>query len=316
MSPPTIIAIDAGRSGLRVAAADKTGLTPIGTGPGIEHTSRPDAANTLRAALRTALAGWTPPRRAATVGIGLTGVFAPSPEALEVAALVGEQIEAPAVHVTSDVVTSYLGALGTAPGVVVAAGTGTICLAVSPEGDTARVDGWGYLLGDDGSGFRIGREGLAAGLRAADGRGGSPALLAALRARYGDISPLIALVYGTTHPAPQIAAFAPDVATLARAGDPIAADILSRAGAELADTVAAAAHRVFEPDDHPEVAATGGVPRLGPILTDAFTSALTRALPTARVRPPDGDALLGAARLARGHLGRLDGHVQRLQRAA
>lgn len=316
MSSSTIIAIDAGRSGLRVAAADEAGLTLIGTAPGIEHTSRPDASDTLRAALRTALAGWAPPRRAQAVGIGLTGVFAPSADALAVAALVGEQIQTSTVHVTSDVVTSYLGALGAAPGIVVAAGTGTICLAVSPEGDTARVDGWGYLLGDEGSGFSIGRAGLAAGLRAADGRGGSSALLAALRARYGDISPLIDAVYGTPHPAPQIAAFAPDVAALARAGDPIAADILTRAANELAATVAAAARRVFEPDDHPEVAATGGLLRLGPVLTDAFTAALGRVLPTARLRPPDGDALLGAARLARGALGRLDDHVQRLEVAA
>lgn len=316
MSGPVTIAIDVGRSRLRVAVADGAELTMIGTAPGIEHASRPDAADTLRAALSTALAGWQPPRRADAVGIGLTGVFAPSSDALAVAALVGEQIRTPTVRVTNDVVTSYLGALGTTPGVVVAAGTGTICLAVSPEGDTALVDGWGYLLGDDGSGFSIGRQGLAAGLRAADGRGGSPALLAALRARYGEVAPLIDAVYGTTRPAPRIAEFAPDVAALARAGDPAATDILARAGAELADTVAAAAHRVFEPDDEPVVAATGGLPRLGPVLTDAFRSALARVLPTARVRAADGDALLGAARLARGVLGRLDGHVQRLEAAA
>lgn len=311
MSSPRIIAIDAGRSWVRVAAVDEAGLTPIGTGPGIEHPSRPAAADTLRTALQTALADWRPPRQADTVGIGLTGVFAPSPEALEVAELVDEHIEATTVHVTNDVVTSYLGALGPTPGVVVAAGTGTSCLAVSPAGETARVDGWGHLLGDDGSGFRIGREGLAAGLRAADGRGGSPALLTALRARFGDLSSLIATVYGSTCHSPQIAAFAPDVARLARAGDPLAADILSRAGAELAETVAAAARRVFDPDNHPEVAATGGVPRLGAILSDAFISTLARVLPTARVRPPDGDAMLGAGRLARGDLGALDGHVQR-----
>ncbi len=316
MSPPAIIAIDAGRSGVRVATADESGLRPIGTAQGIEHSSRPDAAQLLRTALATALAAWTPPRRAAAVGIGLTGVFAPSSEALAVAAVVSEQIETPLVHVANDAVTGYLGALGTVPGVVVAAGTGTICLALSPEGDTARVDGWGYLLGDDGSGFSIGRAGLAAGLRAADGRGGSPALLAALRARYGDISPLVTSVYATAQPAAQIAAFAPDVAALARAGDRTAADILSHAGTGLAESVAAAARRVFEPDDHVEVAATGGVTRLGPGLTDAFTSALARLLPTARVRPPDGNGLLGAARLARGALGRLDGHVQRRQGAA
>ena len=53
-----------------------------------------------------------------------------------------------------------------------AAGTGTVCVARRGE-RLVKVDGWGSLLGDAGSGFAIGRAGLDSALRHADGRGGS-----------------------------------------------------------------------------------------------------------------------------------------------
>jgi N-acetylglucosamine kinase-like BadF-type ATPase len=52
-------------------------------------------------------------------------------------------------------VTSYLGAIGFEPGAVVAAGTGVIALAGDRDGNFARSDGWGYILGDDGGGWLL-----------------------------------------------------------------------------------------------------------------------------------------------------------------
>ena len=51
--------------------------------------------------------------------------------------------------------TSYLGAIGFEPGAVVAAGTGVIALAGDRDGNFARSDGWGYILGDDGGGWLV-----------------------------------------------------------------------------------------------------------------------------------------------------------------
>jgi N-acetylglucosamine kinase-like BadF-type ATPase len=75
------------------------------------------------------------------------------------------------IVLASDITTSHAGALGGAPGVVVAAGTGAAALALDQEGRSAICDGWGYLLGDEGSGYAIGRAGLASALREHDGRG-------------------------------------------------------------------------------------------------------------------------------------------------
>ena len=69
------------------------------------------------------------------------------------------------VALAHDSVTGYLAANGTEAGVVLAIGTGSVTLAAS-DTRTAKVDGWGYLLGDAGSGFWLGRAGLDAVMRA------------------------------------------------------------------------------------------------------------------------------------------------------
>ena len=76
-----------------------------------------------------------------------------------------------------------------------AAGTGTVCVARRGE-RCAKVDGWGALLGDAGSGFAIGRAGLDPALRHADGRGGSEALLGAAERRYAPLPELSERIYG------------------------------------------------------------------------------------------------------------------------
>ncbi|GAE74043.1 hypothetical protein JCM18916_3615 [Cutibacterium acnes JCM 18916] len=62
------------------------------------------------------------------------------------------------VLLAHDSITSYLGALGDQLGVVTASGTGVITLAVGRH-NVARVDGWGYIIGDAGSAFWLGRHG-------------------------------------------------------------------------------------------------------------------------------------------------------------
>jgi glucosamine kinase len=177
-------------------------------------------------------------------------VLSRGPAAAVVAAAVHGLVPARRVLVTSDVVTGYLGALGFGPGVVVAAGTGVIALGVGGQ-TLARVDGWGHMLGDAGSGYDIGRRGLAAALRAHDGRGGS-ALLAELAAdAFGPLDGVVAAVYGAANPVGVVAGFADQVARAARAGDPVARALWADAAAEIAATALAAAARACAPPAPP-----------------------------------------------------------------
>jgi N-acetylglucosamine kinase-like BadF-type ATPase len=180
---------------------------------------------------------------------------------------------------------------------VVAAGTGTVGLARRGE-QLVKVDGWGALLGDAGSGFSIGRAGLDAALRAADGRGGSEALLGAAERRYGPLPGLSERIYAAPVPTRAIAAFAADVAGEAAAGDAHAVAILDEAGRELALTACSALGRLFEPDARATVSYTGNVFRCGGLLLEPFKRSVLERRPGTEVVPPVGDALSGAARLA------------------
>jgi N-acetylglucosamine kinase-like BadF-type ATPase len=224
------------------------------------------------------------------------------------------------VVLATDAVTSYLGAVGVVPGVVVAAGTGTIVLASDGRGRCARIDGWGSTLGDDGSGYAIGRAGLRAAYRSLDGRGGSEALRTAAEERFGSLDELPRRIAAAQDAVKLVAGFAESVAQVAAAGDPTATAIWSRAGADLADSAAAAAVRVFgRPDAEGAegvegvvdaarapavswpascaVSWAGALFAAGGLLVDPFQDGLAKhGLPPAR--PPAGNGLTGAVQLA------------------
>jgi N-acetylglucosamine kinase-like BadF-type ATPase len=270
--------IDGGQSGCRAAVIDDGRTVATTSLPGLPRAGRDYGL--LRTLWRSDLD---------LVAAGLTG-FAGEIDA------VASAVPAPRVLVTNDAVTAHLGALGGEPGVVVVAGTGAIALAVGADGAVARADGYGTRLGDDGSGYWIGRAGLTAALRAADGRpGGSPALLTRAAERFVPRAAepasraIVAAVYDSDDPVAVIASFARDVAEIALAGDAVARGIWDEAGRELARSAAAARERAGI--DGP-VSYAGGLFAAGELLLGPFRSAI------GDVRAPLGDALAGAALLA------------------
>jgi glucosamine kinase len=93
------------------------------------------------------------------------------------AALHRLDIPAGLVRVCSDIEAAFASAPGTpADGLALVAGTGAVALRITDRRSTATVDGDGWLLGDDGSGFWIGRSAVRAALRGADGRGAATVL--------------------------------------------------------------------------------------------------------------------------------------------
>ena len=165
----------------------------------------------------------------------------------------------------------------------------------------ARVDGWGYLLGDAGSGYWIGREALDAVMRAYDGRGDrdrpdrdrSRAVCADLAHAY------IALQAGSGPCRAIAASYAPTSPAAADEGDASRpGDRPDGPGAELAASVIAGLRRVGEADAAaPRVRAVGGV-FSGSALTAAFTTAVLADVPSAEIRIGEAHPLDGAAALA------------------
>ncbi|WP_129837865.1 BadF/BadG/BcrA/BcrD ATPase family protein [Streptomyces sp. RFCAC02] len=317
MTPPGgwVLGVDSGGSGLRVAlaragadGAPRPHGEPVTAAPVRTGDAGIDADHFLalllpaaRALLTTA--GERAAADAVCVGAAGMATLGGSLRARLPAAL-RDAVGARHIALAADAVTGYAGALGTRPGAVVAAGTGVIAVGTDLR-SWRRADGWGHLLGDAGGGAWIGRAGLAAALRAHDGRdGGSPALLERAERVFGPVAGLPGRLYPRTDRPAVLASFAPEVARCAAAphGDPVAAGILRAAAREIAVTAAA----VLPPGGGGEVSVTGGLPRLGEPLTVPLEEEIARLLPGARVVPPAGDplsgALLVAARLAAGTL--------------
>lgn len=284
------IAIDAGQTGIKVRITDRTG-SRTRVFPGI-RTHEP-LLRQLAGVVSDTLGD--DDASAVVVSAGVSGLTAREADARALLGLI-EDGRVAEVRLAHDSTTSYLGALGTAHGAVVASGTGVVTLAVGST-SVARVDGWGHIMGDAGSGYWIGREALDAVMRAYDGRGPRTALRTAVEARWPDLSQAYIDLQSSPDRVSLVASFAEAVARAAAAGDPVAGAISMRAGAELAISVQAALRRVGEYGETFEVCAIGGVLR-SPAVADAFAARLTATGLRTRMIAPRGDGLDGAAALA------------------
>jgi N-acetylglucosamine kinase-like BadF-type ATPase len=299
---PAVLAVDAGQTEIRAALADGERGSRSATAPGVMRMGWHVGPDEVAEALLAALAALRPlPEPLPPVGVGLSGFEAAADEDLRrVGELLRARLSVERLSIASDGVTSLLGALGERDGAVVAAGTGTVCVARRGE-RLVKVDGWGTLLGDAGSGFAIGRAGLDAALREADGRGGSAALLRAAERRYAPLPSLSERIYSADVPIRAVAAFAADVAREAAAGEPHAVAILADAGRELALTACAALGQLFGPSEPAFLSYAGNVFRAGPPLLEPFTASVLSRRPGTDVVSPEGDGLAGAALLAALH---------------
>jgi len=298
------LGIDAGGTATRAAVAKADGrVLASGRGGPSGSTGGASARRLLRRALESALAPL-----AAVIGaqpcvvhLGLRGLsIAGRSDAAR--ATLAERLPQARIAVGNDAAVALEGALAGSEGVAVLAGTGSIAFARRADGIEARSGGFGYLVGDEGSGFWLGREAVAASLRSLDGRGAATALGELLRStlRLDSVGDLVAWVYAARHPAPRLAELAPLVARAADEGDVVAIDLLRLAGEALAELGITAARRAFG-EDSPRrllVARCGGVWSAGPMLIEPFESALHAALPTARSVPPRLPAVGGAILLA------------------
>lgn len=286
----TVLAIDAGQSGIKVRHRGPVGVVEWAE-PGVrtDLPLRPQLAAILGIAAERGLA-------AERVGIGASGLTAADDHAaalLDAAAAAGlGTVELSLAH---DSVTAYLGALHGGRGAVVASGTGVVTLAVG-EHEVARIDGWGYLMGDAGSGFWIGRAALEAVMRAHDGRGRPTALTEVVRADFPDLEAAYIELQADHQRISRVARYARAVAELADR-DEVAAGIVESAAGELAHAVVTGLRRVGEDAaPAPAVRAVGGV--FGsPLLAGSFERAVVGEIPAAEVRVGSSDPLDGAADL-------------------
>jgi len=198
---------------------------------------------------------------------------------------------------TSDAAIALAAAVQKGPGIIVIAGTGSIACARGDGGKLLRAGGWGLPYDDQGSGYELGRQAVAAALEAFDGRGPATLLLDKIR-QHLHLKTITEVVSRRLEPQ-QIAALFPLVIAAASEGDLVALHLCEHAGRDLALLAAALLRRTDWLARAVPVITTGGVFKSSAVVRRAFVRQLQRVAPQARVELLERAPLEGALWLAR-----------------
>ena len=192
------------------------------------------------------------------------------------------------VRVTTDAEIALYGTTLGKAGIVVIAGTGSICFGINEAGETAVAGGWGPVAGDEGGGRGIAGEALHRVAKASDGRGPATKLSdsAAEYFRASNIENLIGAIYAPKMDNSRIAGFARFVSETAADGDKIAIEILEDAGRELGTAAAAVITKLGLQDVVIPVGCVGSVFNAGDLVTAPMRAIIKRVAPKAKLAEP------------------------------
>lgn len=235
----------------------------------------------------------------AAVCLGVAGVDRPDDDHI-VRAIMRRLGYRSRLLVVNDAFIALVAGVSDEPGVVLIAGTGSIAYGVNEAGYAARAGGWGYVLGDEGSGYWIGREALIAAVRETDGRGPRTGLTPLLLEHFGlsHANGLVREIYDKGLHRQAIAALGPVVERARHEGDVVAAEILRGASVELTRASATVIERLEMRGKTFQMVLSGSMFRLIPWLAEDVTRRLGEVAPRTTVRRLEVEPAVGAVHLA------------------
>ena len=204
------------------------------------------------------------------------------------------------VEVYTDAEIALFGTTLGKAGVVVIAGTGSICYGRNEAGTTAIAGGWGPLAGDEGGGAGIARRGLQAIAKSSDGRGELTKLSEAGTVYFRAATPenLLTAIYSPQMDNTKIAGFARLVVETARQNDPVAVAILEEAGVELGTAVNAVVTKLKLSRKKIPIGTVGSIFQAGKLLTDSLLRTVHEITPKAYLAKPILQPASAAAQMA------------------
>jgi N-acetylglucosamine kinase-like BadF-type ATPase len=297
-----VLGVDGGQTSTMAAICDHQGrLLGLGRGGpanhvwapgGIERARRAVADSTAQALLGADLPAKT---RFEAAFLGMPGPADPR----KLRAVQGA-VSTRRFRMENDKVNALASVTAGGPGVVVIAGTGTITYGENAGGESADASGWGYLLGDEGAGYWIARQAVAAACRHWDRRGEPTRLTEKLLAALGieDLWELYFLVYSEKLSRADFAALAKVVPEAATEGDALAGRILRRAGRELGLSAGTVARRLRMHRGTVTVGMVGGVFQGSSLVRASFRREVRRHAPKAVLRQARLSPVMGSVLLA------------------
>jgi N-acetylglucosamine kinase-like BadF-type ATPase len=295
-----VLGIDAGGTKTVCLLADERGvILSEGRGPGanLQSAGELELEKVLHQVMEAAIADR--PWQADAICLGIAGVDRED-DARLVRAIMRRLSPGSKLLVVNDALIALEAGAPGAPGIVVIAGTGSIAYGRNSAGVAARAGGWGHIIGDEGSGYWIGRRALTAVVREADGRGTKTRLTDDVLSHFGvpDASGLVHIVYNREIPRRNIASLGPLVQHAAADGDPVARLILERAAEELVMAAGSVAARLEMRGDPFAFVLAGGVFRVVPLLVDELSRRLIEVAPRSQVQPLLDEPAVGALSFA------------------
>jgi len=218
----------------------------------------------------------------------------------EIKTLFDDTVFAGKITVDSDAIVALAGAFGTNPGIILIAGTGAICFGSNQDGKIVRSGGWGYLLGDEGSGYYIGREAIMASLKDFDGRGEKTKLKEKLEQRFelDSIDKIIPFIYQDEIDRVIIANIAPLVFDCVKEGDFISGEIIRKTGHEMGLLAKSVAKQLGFSGEEINVSLIGSIFKQKEMLVNQISKELFEiswnvTIVEPRFQPSFGAALMG-----------------------
>ncbi len=299
-SSPIVVAIDGGQSSTLALVATTAGqILGAGLAGPSNHIHEPGGMERLHHALHQSitLALQNAGRSVDDVThvcLGMTGA------ADEARQIVMQMLPGSDVQAHFDMVTALAGASIAQPGVVVIAGTGSVAYGQLAGGRDARAGGWGWLIGDEGSAFSIGRAALQAATHAADGRGEATVLLKSLVDHFHmpSLWEVRNAVYTPVITRAQIAGLATLVTAAAQQGDAVAIRLLDQAGRDLAAIALGVIKQLGMLDTGMTVYTTGGVFKAGEFVLKPFRETLQQQSSAINIQEAMFSPIIGGLLLA------------------
>ncbi|MEO8349841.1 MAG: BadF/BadG/BcrA/BcrD ATPase family protein [Acidobacteriota bacterium] len=293
-----VLGIDAGGTKTRALFADAAGRvlgSALGGGANLRTHGELEVEKVLHQLIEEASAGAAALPDA--VALGIAGSDRPADEAVLRGILrrIGFRER---VVITNDARIAFVAGSADRVGLALVCGTGSIAWGRNRAGEIARSGGWGWHLGDEGSGFWIGERAIREVLRAVDGRGPATSLDRALSEHFEIARPeqILYAIYDREFPRTRVAKFAPRVEEAALAGDAVAAAILSDASAELVRAAMSVRDRLRLEEATYDVVLSGGTFAAVPGLAAKVARSLET--PRAAVSMLSVEPATGAVRLA------------------
>jgi N-acetylglucosamine kinase-like BadF-type ATPase len=295
-----VVAVDGGQSSTLALVAMTSGQI-LGTGWGgpSNHIHEPGGVERLQSALRDSIvsalrAAGCQAEQLCCVCLGMSGVTSLAGEIAQT------MMPSAKVLVHHDAVTALAGASTGKPGVIVIAGTGAVAYGELADGRSAKSGGWGYIMGDEGSGYDIGCGALRTATQASDGRGRQTLLLERIPPHFGltDLRAVHTGIYSFQITRPQIAGLASLVGAAAHEGDLVAQELLCSAAKHLALASLAVIEKLGMIYSGMTVYTTGGVFRSGEYVLTPFKETLLARSPASTVAEAAFSPIIGALLLA------------------